>query len=338
MPREANSERQDYDDETAAIGDEDESSDGRQAQPAGPHPLESLTKAELESRLKSDPGSLGAASLGRPNAGRLLNAVQLPEDSHWKRVDPAHAWATPETVEYLSRALRAVAERYTGTSPVSIGHLSARNGGPLRPHVSHQSGRDVDVGFYYSNGSSQWYQRASDDNLDLDRTWWLIRTLVLETDIEMILLDQGLSRLVERFALENGESREWVDGLFHSRQGRPPIVRHAAGHATHLHLRFFNPIAQETGRLLMPLMVERKMVAPPQRLVTHVARSGDTLAKLAARYSTTMQAIREANSMKTYQLVAGASYRIPVPGRAEGGSRMKLPARRVHSKAANQGN
>lgn len=326
----------DYDAEAEAIGDEDESAEltpQQRTQSTAPHPLALLSSAELESRLKAAPASLGAASLGRPNAGRILNAVQLPEDPCWKRVDPAHAWATPETIEYLSRAIRAVAERYPGTAPVSIGHLSAREGGPLSPHVSHQSGRDVDVGFYYSGEPNHWYKRASGENLDLERTWWLIRTLVVDTDIEMILLDQALSKLVERFALETGESSDWVQGIFHTQHGRPAIVRHASGHATHLHLRFFNPIAQESGRRLMPLMIERRMIAPPQRFVTYVVRSGDTLAKLATRYSTSMQAIRDANSMKTYQLVAGASYRIPVSGHAAETTPPKVPARRAQPKA-----
>lgn len=341
VPVDSSAGENDYDAETEAIGDEDESAEpipSQRARSTAPHPLEPLSPAELESRLKSAPASLGAASLGRPNAGHLLNAVQLPDDPHWKRVDPAHAWATPETIEYLSRAIRAVAERYPGTAPVSIGHLSAREGGPLRPHVSHQSGRDVDVGFYYSEEPNHWYRRASGENLDVERTWWFIRALVLDTDIEMILLDQSLSRLVERFALETGESIDWVQGIFHTQHGRPAIVRHASGHATHLHLRFFNPVAQESGRRLMPLMIERRMIAPPQRFVTYVARGGDTLAKLATRYSTTMQAIRDANSMKTYQLVAGASYRIPISGHAADTTSPKVPARRAQPKAHSRRN
>jgi hypothetical protein len=326
----------DYSSDPDAIGDEDdtaESDASDDTEPRVAHPFDSLSNAQLADQLKADPKLLGSASLGRPNSGRLFNAVQLPEDPIWKRVDPSHAWGTPETVEYLTKALRAVVERYPDTAAVSVGHLSAPHGGPLRPHVSHQSGRDVDVGFYYANEPNHWYKRANQANLDLPRTWWLIRTLVLETDIEMILLDRSLSKLVEDYALESGEPREWVEGIFHSKNGRPPIVRHASGHATHLHLRFFNPVAQKSGRRLMPLLVERKIVAPPQQMLTHVARTGDTLAKLAARYNTTMQAIRQANAMKTYQLVAGAAYRIPVRGRGADAAPSKVPARRTPSRA-----
>lgn len=330
-----------YASDSEAIGDDDEGTDSDATEATErqlPHPFDGLSTAQLADRLKNEPKSLGSASLGRPNSGRLFNAVQLPEDPLWKRVDPSHTWATPETIEYLSKVLHSVAERYPDTQVVSIGHLSAQYGGPLRPHVSHQSGRDVDLGFYYAKQANAWYQRANEQNLDLERTWWLIRSLVLETDIEMILLDQSLSKLVEAFALDAGESREWVESIFHSRNGRPAIVRHAAGHATHLHLRFFNPVAQKSGRRLMPLLVERKIVEPPQQMVTHVVRPGETLAKLAARYSTTMQAIRQANSMKTYQLVAGAAYRIPVRARVLDTPPTAVPRRRVPEKASHKPN
>ncbi len=306
---------QDYDSDTEAIGDEPDDADNggeTDATPRRPHPFDALNDSELARRLRDDPQALGSATLGRPNSGALFNAVQLDENAAWKRVDPTHAWATPETIEFLTKSLLAVANRYPGTEAVPIGHLSAQKGGHLSPHVSHQSGRDVDVGIYYSKEPYHWYKRATADNLDLERTWWLIRTLVLETKIEMILLDQSLSAPVERYALGIGEQSDWVEGIFHRRNGRPSIVRHASGHATHLHLRFHNPIAQESGRRLMPLLVARGIVTAPQRFVAYVARSGDTLAKVAARHSSTMQAIRQANGMKTYQLVAGRTYRIPI--------------------------
>jgi penicillin-insensitive murein endopeptidase len=178
---------------------------------------------------------------------------------------------------------------------------------------------------------NRWYRRGTQENLDVERTWWLIRTLVRDTDVEMILLDQSLSALVERFAIAAGEEKEWVQGIFHNRNGRYAIVRHAAGHATHLHIRFFNPVAQESGRRLMPMLVERRIVTPPQKTVTHVVRPGETLAKLAARYGTTMQAIRDANAMHTYQLVAGKAYRIPVAGSTTETPRAQIPSRRAQS-------
>lgn len=325
---------QDYTGESTALSDEpddDEADSDREDSAERPHPFDTLTSTELLRLLREDPKSLGSASLGRPNAGAVFNAVQLPEHAAWKREDPVHAWATEETVEYLTQALLAVAKHFPNTPAVSIGHLSASKGGPLRPHVSHQSGRDVDVGFYYASEPKRWYRRATAETLDIERTWWLIRTLVLETDIEMVLIDRSLIPPLERFAIESGEAPEWVESIFHRCNGRPAIVRHAPGHATHLHLRFFNPIAQQSGRRLAPMLVKQGVVKAPQKTIPYVARSGDTLAKLAARHSTTMQAIRQANSMRTYQLVAGRTYRIPVKGNALETKATNVPKRRQPS-------
>jgi penicillin-insensitive murein endopeptidase len=276
------------------------------------HPLGFLSDHELELRLKENPTSLGSASIGKPNNGRLFNAVRMPEDEAWKLVDPNHAFGTEETVRELRLALRAVYNQFPNTPTVSIGHLSAAKGGPLSPHRSHQSGRDVDVSFYYDGAPNRWYQRANSSNLDLRRTVFLIRTLIEKTHIEMILVDQSLHEPLRRFALEQGLAPDWVESWFSRRDGRAPIVRHAPGHATHLHLRFKNPIAERSGQRLTSLLDRYHLVPSPPKTVNHVARSGDTLAKLAQRYGTSMHAIRVQNSMKSVQLVAGRTYQIPV--------------------------
>jgi penicillin-insensitive murein endopeptidase len=276
------------------------------------HPLVLLSDQELELRLKENPTSLGSASLGKPNNGRLFNAIRMPEDEAWKLVDPNHAFGTEETVQELRLALRAVYDQFPNTPAVSIGHLSAAKGGPLSPHRSHQSGRDVDLSFYYDGAPNRWYQRANSSNLDLRRTVFLIQTLIEKTHIEMILVDQSLHEPLKRFALEQGLAPDWVESWFSRRLSRGPVVRHAPGHATHLHLRFKNPIAERSGQRLASLLDKHHLVPLPPKTVNHVARAGDTLAKLAQRYGTSMHAIRVQNSMKTLQLVAGRTYQIPV--------------------------
>jgi penicillin-insensitive murein endopeptidase len=242
----------------------------------------------------------------------LFNGVHMPENEAWKLVDPSHAYGTEETVDALRLSLRAVYEHFPNTPVVSIGHLSAKQGGHLSPHQSHQSGRDVDVSFYYDGSPNRWYERASPNHLDLPRTMYLIRTLVEKTSIEMILVDRSLHEPLRRYALGQGMDEAWVEGLFVTREGRPPIVRHAPGHATHLHLRFRNPTAERAGQRLAALLAKHRLIVVPPKTITHVARSGDTLAKLAARYGTSMHEIRVHNAMPNAQLVAGRAYRIPV--------------------------
>ena len=94
------------------------------------------------------------------------------------------------------------------------------------------------------------------------------------------------------------------------------IVGPLRGHATHLHVRFFSPIAQETGRRAYAALLRHQMIRVGPAFAIHVARKGDTLAELAKRYGTTVRAIRHANGLKSNVIQAKKSYRIPEKGKA----------------------
>lgn len=297
-----------------------------------PHPFDSLSDNALRQALEKHPASLGSLSIGRPNAGQLMNGVRPEEATLYHLVDPLHAFGTEETVHALCHVLSVVAKHHPGTPMVEIGHLSAKDGGPLHPHSSHQSGRDVDLGFYYRTPGTRWYAKATPATLDSERTWTLIRTLVTDTDVEMILLDQTLQQGIEQYALSVESDKSWVSNLFHRVDATPAIVRHSPGHATHLHLRFFNPIAQESARRLAPYLTAHHPLRASTRTVLHIARLGDTLALLAQRYHTTMAAIRQANRITGFQLVAGRTYKIPVEEHSDVQEPTRVPHRRVPSR------
>ena len=303
--------------EGALDDDQDDDSEPVEPQVAVPekvHPLAPYTDDELGELFAKHPAFVGSVSVGKPNSGRLINGIRPTESPLYRLVDPVHAWGTTETVEDLVHVLEVVARAHPGTQSVDIGHISAASGGPLRPHHSHQSGRDVDLGLYYAQPGTPWYTQATQQTLDVPRTWTLIRTLATDTDIEMILLDRRLQEHIEKYASSVERDANWVHRLFHGDEKKFALVRHSPGHATHLHLRFRNPMARETARRLSSsLPIEHRQEAPGTSTATvHVASSGDTLAKLAERYHTTMDTIRKANHMHTFQLVAGQRYVIPV--------------------------
>ncbi len=337
-------------------GDEepdDEVEEGEEAMDEGsveeaPHtsPLLGLSGTELEARYRKDPGSVGPLSLGRPNAGALVNGVQMPKGEKWLLLDPACAWGTQETVDAIARSINKVAAEHPNTPPLPIGHISAKRGGRLSPHVSHQAGRDVDIG-YYHNPPKTGFVRATGENLDLDRTFALVKALVTETDLELLLIDTAVQRMLVKYGQQHGEDEAWLDQVFQVRGKHPrPVVRHARGHGNHLHARFYNPLAQELGRRAQSFLVREK-VAPAhvsQPSVTHRARSGDTLAILARRYGTTVEAIQAANGLKGIAIKMGRTYVIPVPkplgppkAPARGGPRRRLPAPAVKSAQAASG-
>lgn len=93
-------------------------------------------------------------SKGAPNRGRLTGAVRLRSSRHVKVREGARAWGLPVLVKALRRAAFQVAKKH-GDSALLVGDLSARTGGALDGHNSHQTGRDADVGFYVVNSKGR---------------------------------------------------------------------------------------------------------------------------------------------------------------------------------------
>lgn len=289
--------------------------DPRYAQPERPpHPLADVDDEALEARLLEDPASLGPMSIGRTSAGALFNAVAMPEGPLWKIVNPRQTWGTQETVDALARCIERVAQEFPETPPLYIGDISERNGGRIDRHLSHQSGRDVDVGFYYL-GDQPWYTRAHAGNLDLPRTWAFIKAMVIEADIERIFIDHAIQDLLREHALAAGEDPVWVDRIFGGETtDERPLILHEPGHDTHIHIRFFNPIAQETGRRLYRLLIAHNKIQPPVYYVHHKVKRGDTLNRMARKYGTSVSAIKRANGLRSTTIYAGRTYKIPRRG------------------------
>jgi LysM repeat protein len=247
----------------------------------------------------------------------LVNGVQVGTGSRYVVLDPTHAWATRETVDYLDHAYDRARKELPALPKLHVGHLSAKQGGRLSPHKSHQAGRDVDVGYFYTQGKQDWYRRATAENLDVARTWAFVRALLSETDVEYIFINGSVQKPLKDHALKIGEDPAWLDQVFQlgSRQG-DAIIRHAKGHDTHIHVRFYNPVAQELGRRAYPVLVKRGQIKPRQSYLQHRAVKGDTLGYLARRYGTTVRAIQQANGLRGIGLQAKHVYLIPKEGKA----------------------
>ena len=282
--------------------------------PPPPSPITGLSDGEIEARLSRDPTSFGAISVGSANAGALVAGVPMPKGDRWVVLDPGNAWGTRETVDYLARSIDKVHEQFPGAPKLYIGHISAKKGGHLSPHVSHQSGRDVDISYYLTNGRAG-FIRATAENLDMPKTWAFVRALITETDVEMILIDTSVQRLLSEHASKAGEDPAWLDSVFQCRgkHGRP-MVRHAKGHANHIHIRFYNPVAQEIGRRAHSLLAKVGHVRTITGYLLHKARSGDTLGSLARRYGTSVEAIQKVNGLRSNAIKMKHVYKIPKQG------------------------
>lgn len=295
------------------------------------HPLDGWSEARIAAAVSSDIASLGSMSLGSANAGALLNGVQATETPYYKPISPGGAWATQETLEFLSRALQKVHEEFPGTAPLALGDISGRHGGPARPHISHQAGRDVDIAYFYNDGAG-WYARGTAKNLDLPRNWAFVRALITETDVDLILIDHSIQALLERYAEGHGEDPAWLSAVFRGAPGKlRPIIRHAPGHATHIHIRFFNPIAQETARRCHAQLLAAKLTSAPQSFIAHKVKKNETLGMIARKYGVTIPRLRATNGLKSSLIREKSVLRVPVArrGPARPTERVRIPARRL---------
>ncbi|MCA9714191.1 MAG: penicillin-insensitive murein endopeptidase, partial [Myxococcales bacterium] len=176
------------------------------------------------------PVSAGGVGVGGPNGGRLVNAVQLPENPQlYTRKHPANAWGSTHTITALQRSVARFRKQSGYQGAVVIGDISKRHGGRFYPHKSHQSGRDVDIALPGSPGARDW-----------DATWGLVRALIDSDRVERIFLDYGRQSELYEAARRVGESTESLARELQFPEGRyaPAIVQHQSGHEEHIHVRF----------------------------------------------------------------------------------------------------
>ncbi|GMT96648.1 hypothetical protein KH5H1_07670 [Corallococcus caeni] len=301
------------DEATAATDDEGVSEEGEMqaplapAAPAGPLYTADLSDEALTEAWKKDPSTLGSMSIGFVESGRQLNSVRVPDDKDWLVVSPEIAYGTQETVDYVVAAIRAVRTQYPNVPPLRVNRLSTKDGGYLRPHKSHQNGRDVDFGFYYPTAEPV-RERERERYIDVAMNWALVRSLVVNTDVQMILVDKRVQKVLYDYALSIGEDKAWLDSLFNA--GFNSLIKHARRHRDHFHVRFFNGRAQELGRRVAPLLA----LQPDQNLMMYKVRNGDTLGGIAMRHNSSVVAIKKANRMRNTFLSIGRRLVIPLKG------------------------
>ncbi len=194
------------------------------------------------------PRLFGSASLGTPTRGSLWGGVELRESDDIERAG-GYPWGTETAVRSIERAAREVRRCHPGSPRLVVGDLSRQHGGWLRPHRSHQSGLDADVG-YFHRGPSTWYQRVAAATFDAPRTWTLVRALIEGGNVDTLFIDASVQRLLRAHIETLPEAERGPENLFTSPTRREALIRHAWGHATHLHVRFRDEGATRLGARL----------------------------------------------------------------------------------------
>jgi murein endopeptidase len=206
------------------------------------------SRRHATAELPRIPRGVAGQSLGQPWHGALHAPARLPEGDGYHIRRPWRTYGTATTVGFVQRAIGEAREAFPDAHVLAVGDLSAKDGGAITEHHSHQSGRDVDVGLFYKQQPEHYpdsFVRATADNLDCAATWALLAAFVATADenggAQVIFLDFAVQGLLYHW----GQAHEVPDRLLervfqfpHGRGASAGLVRHEPNHTDHLHVRF----------------------------------------------------------------------------------------------------
>lgn len=119
-------------------------------------PLAAASTTASTNGLAAPAASPRTVCSGSPSAGSLQGGRALEPRPYLriKRGSESRRWGHALLLRVVNRGARLAAEAAPGSSAL-IGDLSAPRGGPISGHVSHQAGRDADVGFLAADDSGR---------------------------------------------------------------------------------------------------------------------------------------------------------------------------------------
>ena len=192
-------------------------------------------------------GPIHGQSVGAPWSGRLRSPTVLPEGDGYVLRRPWRAYGTKSMVEAIYHVVGRVHEQFPEMHVLAIGDLSAKDGGRISDHNSHQSGRDVDIGLVYYKKPRNYpdsFVVATEDNLDCEATYALVEEFAKTGRVQMMFLDFHVQEMLYDWAKANDVDEEHLRELFqfpHGRASGEGMVRHEPNHQDHVHVRFRCP-------------------------------------------------------------------------------------------------
>ena len=170
-----------------------------------------------------------AFSIGKPHRGRIENAAQLPESELYTIRFNRLAWGSTLTVESIQSALAAFRRDSGFSGDLFIGAMSRKTGRRLRPHRSHQSGRDLDIRMPAMSHTEGY--KLDRTEIDWHATWVLVDSFIRTGNVKVIFLERKLFARLRSAGLRMGATDERMDEVMSK-------VRHSKGHTSHIHVRF----------------------------------------------------------------------------------------------------
>ena len=166
-------------------------------------------------------------SVGAPNLGFLAAGMPMPEGPSWDMPrSRRRAYGARQTIETLVQVFETYGRSFRDAPPAQLGDISAFGGREIRPHRSHQSGRDVDIYFVRSKDP----QRPHVSKFDGEKNWFLVRQLIDSGKVQEIFVDQRVQYWLREAARAELPEEE-VARYF-------TYLNHESGHVHHMHVRF----------------------------------------------------------------------------------------------------
>jgi LysM repeat protein len=183
-------------------------------------------------------------SVGSPTTGKLIHGERMPAGPGYVVKSPDYAFGTNETITNLVTCIGKVQRDYPDTHDMVVGHLSKKGGGRFKPHKSHASGRDADVGYYLRGLKPGKFIKATAANLDLERTMDFILSLVDTGQLEYIFVNYSIQKLMLAYMQKQTGDEAFISKLIqfpNPVEKRVAYIRHEPGHDDHMHIRFICP-------------------------------------------------------------------------------------------------
>lgn len=239
----------------ADLADEEQLDDSTDAPP--PPDERPAIDSPLTFRQIVDPArrSAGSIALGNTSRGGLIDPAMVPDAGEFHYILPAHLgrpthYGTDELVELLLTSAEQVATAFPA-SRLAVGNLSVFDGGRISWSRSHNSGRDVDLGFFLRDKEgadlpletlvhirrSGAVAEIPGATFDTERNWAVVKALLTSetAKVQWIFIYAPLERMLLAHATKLGEPQALID--------KAATIMHQPGdsapHDDHFHIRIF---------------------------------------------------------------------------------------------------
>ena len=183
-------------------------------------------------------------AVGYPNHGRLEHGEPLVEAVGLRVKTADESYGTNEVVEALFTCGQSYHKTFPKAAGVLIGDISKKGGGRMKPHKSHQSGLDVDVGHVRlgKHAADDQFTALPPSTIDVKRTWAFLRCLIDSKRVARVFMNSSVQKVFREAAKAKQIDIEpyTLDFLFEygGNNRSNALIQSIGGHVNHFHVRF----------------------------------------------------------------------------------------------------